>query len=128
MAFLGPLMLGMFVLSAVGGTISGGINAANQQAEINQQICNIAAQMKQYKSLILSEDQLYAAATGEIQAQVYSLAAQISLLQNAIRDQHSKFKETYNRWVMSGFIFLIILIFIFATKKFILGASTELKS
>lgn len=119
------IMMGMFAFSAIGGTVSGGISAAKEQAQISEQVCNIGKQMNQYKGLIQSEVNLLAAANAEVQSQVNNLGSQITLIKNAMRDQKADFQSTYNRWVVIGMVFLIMLVFLFASKKFILGAHTE---
>jgi outer membrane murein-binding lipoprotein Lpp len=118
-------MMGAMVVGAVGGTVAGGINSANQQQQIKNNVCQLAQQMKSYKSMMASETNLLASDAVEMQSKINDLSAQITATKDNIKMQHANFKITYNRWTIAGFVFMVVLIFVLASKKIILGASTE---
>lgn len=118
-------MGGMMIAGAVGSSVSGGLNAKAQQQQIKKEVCQLAQQMEQYKQIMSSQAGILRAEEAEAQTKIQNMALSITQLKESISVRHANFKKTYNTWVVVSSIFLIILIFIFATKKFILGATTE---
>ena len=118
-------MLGMFAMAVIGGTISGGLNASAQQAKIEDSVCQMANQMATYKTLMSSELDLLVQEDEAYIQKSDAIKLRIQTIKDTIKDQHYAFKQTYNMWVVISIIFLILLVFLFATKKFLLGASTE---
>lgn len=111
-------------MGILGGT-AGGITASKQQSQINTNICDLATKMAKYKNTMVEADSALLVQTANTQQQVTDLAFQISSLQDDIRLQHQQFKKTYMYWVIAAIIFLMILVFMFASKKILLKATTE---
>jgi len=105
-------------------SVSAGASASSQQREINNNICTLADQMTQYKENMKDFDNILSLEKSQVRAQTTDLMFQISTIQNSIRKQHAMFKKTYLIWSVIGIIFMIILVFIFASKIVILKAST----
>lgn len=116
----------MMVSGAVGSSISGSLNARAQQQQIKNEVCQLAQQMDQYKKVMADESSILRAENAQSQNKIQNMALSITQLKESISVRHANFKKTYNTWVIFSSIFLIILVFVFATKKFILGATTEL--
>lgn len=121
-------MGGMAFFMAIAGGLSataGGINASKQQDMIKQEVCQIAQQMQTYKTMMLDQENILQMAAAQTQSQADDLLLQISSIKQSILQRHADFKKTYNYWVVASIVFLILLVFIFASKKLILHASTE---
>lgn len=121
---MGAAVAGFFIMTGILSSVSAGILAASEQREINNNICTLADQMAQYKENMKDFDNILSLETSQVRAQTTDLMFQISTVQNSIRKQHAMFKKTYLRWSVVGIIFMIILVFIFASKIVILKAST----
>jgi len=105
--------------------MSGGLNAKAQQQKIKESVCQMYKQMVDYKQAMATEVSILSSEASEAQQAAQNIMTQVSQIQSQIRLDHSNFKNTYNTWVIICVIFLIILVFIFASKKFILHATTE---
>lgn len=121
---MGAAAAGFFVMTGILSSVSAGISASSQQREINNNICTLADQMTQYKENMKDFDNILSLETSQVRAETTDLMFQISTIQNSIRKQHAMFKKTYLIWSVVGIIFMIILVFIFASKIVILKAST----
>lgn len=118
-------MAGIMAAGAIASGVSGGLNAKAEQQKIKNAVCQMAAQMEQYKAAMSQEASILDAAAAAAQSEADQLAMQISGMKSTIQLQHVNFKKTYNRWVVISVIFLILLVFVFASKKIILHATTE---
>lgn len=105
--------------------ISGGLNAKAQQQEIEQKVCQMYDQMQEYKKNMATEVSILSNEAAQSQQAAQSIMMGVSNLQSEIQLHHSNYKKTYNQWVVISVVFLILLIFIFASKKLILHATTE---
>ncbi len=114
----------MMPLMGFFGMLSGGFNAGTQQNDINKSICSMVDSMNTYKTNMKNLASVLNAENSEIRQEINDLALQISTYQDSIRQQHQQFKDTYKLWSVTAIIFMIILIFIFASKIIILKAST----
>lgn len=122
---LNAIMLWMFLSSSVVGSIMGGVRSSQQQAAIRRQVCNMANQMKEYRTSAMATENLLNAENIMLQKELVTIGGQINDTKTQILEQHKNFKTHYNLWVLAAFIFLSMLIFILATKKFYIGATTE---
>ena len=121
----GAAMAGFIVVTGGLSATSAGINAHAEQEQIKQEVCQLAAQMKQYKQMMTQEVNIFAMAAAEEQNAADGIAMNISDLKDSIRRRHANFKQMYNMWVVVAVVILILLIFVFASKKLILHATTE---
>jgi len=121
---MGAAAAGFFIMTGILSSVSAGTSASSQQREINNNICTLADQMTQYKENMKDFDNILSLETSQVRAQTTDLMFQISTIQNSIRKQHAMFKKTYLIWSVIGIIFMIMLVFIFASKIVILKAST----
>ena len=121
---MGAAAAGFFIMTGILTSVSAGASASSQQREINNNICTLADQMTQYKENMKDFDNILSLEKSQVRAQTTDLMFQISTIQNSIRKQHAMFKKTYLIWSVIRIIFMIILVFIFASKIVILKAST----
>lgn len=121
---MGAVAAGFFIMTGALSSMSAGISAAAQQREINHNICTLAKQMTQYKENMKDFDNILSLETAEVRSQTTDLMFEIATMQDSIRKQHAHFKKTYMMWSVVGIIFMILLVFIFASKIVILNAST----
>jgi len=118
-------MAGVMGLGMLGAGVSGGFNAGEQQASIKKDVCNLAKQMAQYKASMSSEVSILNAEAAQVQSELDDMAVQMSQLKDDIRIKHDNFKKTYDIWVVVSILFLLALIFVFASKKLILKATSS---
>jgi len=121
---MGQAAAGFFIMTGALASMTGGISASAQQREINDNICTLAKQMTQYKENMKDFDNILSLETAEVRAQTTDLMFEIVTIQDSLRKQHAQFKKTYMLWSVVGIIFMILLVFIFASKIVILKAST----
>jgi len=121
---MGAAAASFFIISGILSSVSSGISASSQQRKISNDICILADQMTQYKENMKDFDNILSLENSQVRAQTTDLMFQISTIQNSIRKQHAMFKKTYLIWSVIAIIFMIILVFIFASKIVILKAST----
>jgi t-SNARE complex subunit (syntaxin) len=81
--------------------------------------------MNNFKNAMALQEQIIQGEEADVLSNANDLAFKISDLQTQFRNQHASFKKTYNLYVIFSVIFLMILMFIFITKKVILGATTS---
>ena len=108
-------------------SISGGLNASKQQTSIENNFCNLSDTISKYKSIMMEEDNILSMEASLAKTQATELGSKLADLTDTIRIQHAQFKKIYVQWTVIGIIFLIMLIFILVSKKYILGATTEAK-
>jgi len=115
---------GMLLIPTIGGATSGGMGAKNQQEDINKQICLLAKSQVSYSNninnLISQTDTLDA----NVNASITNLDISISNIQQQLKESHNEFKKTYRNYYVMAIIFMIVLVFIFASKLIILHASS----
>ena len=121
---MGASAASFFIMTGILSSVSSGISASSQQRKISNDICILADQMTQYKENMKDFDNILSLENSQVRAQTTDLMFQISTIQNSIRKQHAMFKKTYLIWSVIAIIFMIILVFIFASKIVILKAST----
>ncbi len=118
-------MTGVFGVSVIMGTIGGGLSAAKQQGQIKNQVCQISDQMNQYKLNALAQLSATQEEQTLYQQKLDNLGSQMATIQNNIKFNHDNYKKTYTYYTIGFIVILMLLIFIFAAKKFILKATTE---
>ena len=97
-----------------------GYNSYQQQEKINKNICNLQDKMAAY---IEESNKEYTVYTGDYNIQkkkLKSLNDQISALNEDTKIAHDSFKKNYTFFLIGGISLLVILVFIFASKKLIL--------
>jgi len=114
-----------FFASALAGAGISGWSASVAQSKIKSSVCEIAKQMGQYKDYMASEANLLSIEAAQVQNQLDELSLSIINLKDEARIQYAAYKKTYNTMTVLGYIFLVLLIFIFAAKKIILRATTS---
>lgn len=117
--------LGFMAVAGILGGISGGMNARKAQEKIKHKVCNLYRSMRAYQKNMSLQETLLEQENQNLITETQKLAEEIGFIQDDLREQKSSFKKRYDMWVVVGVIFLIILIFIFASKKVILHATTE---
>lgn len=115
--FLLPIM-------ALGGMISGGYSATMQQKSINDSLCQIVASMKQATANFDGDMTVYEEIYSDNLYQIQQSQNQVALALKNIKTNMTVFKKQYLFTLLTGIFVLIVLIFIFATKKIILKAHT----
>lgn len=113
-------MLGLMALGAIGGAASGGYNSYQQQEKINKNICNLQDKMAAYIQTSNETYDVYTADYNTQKKKLKSLNDQISALNEDTKIAHDSFKKNYTFFLIGGISLLVILVFIFASKKLIL--------
>ena len=116
--------IGILLLTGILSATSSGISAKRQQQEINNNICDLVDSMTKYKGAMKDSASVLSSLTNTVRGEISDLMFNISDMQNSIRMKHSQFKKTYMMWSVGAIIFMILLVFIFASKIIILKAST----
>jgi hypothetical protein len=117
----------LFVLGMVGGAASGGYNAATQQASYNQKLCNLQKTMREYQKVANTEVELFTQEYFQWKKKVSDLQDQIQLLHADTLQIKKDFDKNYLFFAIAGIGIMLILIFVFVTKKIILKESAMSK-
>ena len=119
---MGAAMIGSAV---VFGTLSGGLNASQEQHEINDSACEYFKLMQDYIEIsngILSDDAMLIAT---YKKNIFAINDQLADLSNKIREKRKSFRTKYNLYIVILFIFIALIIFALVSKKVIFKAHTE---
>jgi uncharacterized protein (DUF342 family) len=113
-------MLVIMALGAIGGAASSGYNSYQQQDKINKNICSAKSTMAAYIQTSSIEYEEYTAEYNTQKKKLKSLNDQISALNEDTKIAHDSFKKNYTFFLIGGISVLVILVFIFVSKKLIL--------
>lgn len=118
-------MAALMGITALASSVSAGFNAYNQQAQIKSQVCQLSATITKYKKMMVNADQILKAEAAQDQMAADEVAQNIRDVKSEITLLKARFRKTYNTWTVVSVIFMMILVFVFASKKIILHATTE---
>jgi hypothetical protein len=113
-------MAGMLIAGAIFGGLSGGINAHNQQQDINNQVCQTKQKIADYIKTSGQQYELYSTEYLDQKKKLNKLLQDINIINQNTKIAHQNFKKTYTYFLIGGISLLIVLVFIFFTKKVIL--------
>lgn len=113
-------MLAMFIAGAVGGATSGAVNGYTQQKKINDNICQLKKNMTDYINESNYEYEEYTQDYNTQKKKLSKLNDQITFLNQDTKIAHDNFKKSYTFFLIGGISLLVILVFIFVSKKLIL--------
>jgi p-aminobenzoyl-glutamate transporter AbgT len=120
-------MAAMLVGGAVFGGLSGGLNAHNQQQDINNQVCQTKKKIAEYIKTSGEQYELYSTEYLNQKKQLNKLLQDINIINQNTKIAHQNFKKTYTYFLIGGITLLILLVFIFVTKKVILKETAMVK-
>jgi hypothetical protein len=117
MAFLiGPLM----VAGAIAGAIGQGISVANKQCELQHKVDDLKSSTAKYLKNMQDADNILKLENVQIKIQTQNLAQEIASKHRLLNQNYLDFKNQYSLYLVSGVIFIMLIIFAMAFKKFIL--------
>lgn len=117
----------MLLAGALFGGLSGGLNAHNQQQDINNQVCQTKQKIADYIKTSGQQYELYSNEYLNQKKQLDKLLQDINIINQNTKIAHQNFKKTYNYFLIGGISLLIVLVFIFFTKKVILKETAMVK-
>ena len=112
--------MAMLFAMAVGSAASGGYSAFTQQNDIKKQVCDTAKQTQEYAQTMASSISAIKQADYDVNKKIQSTTTNIQQAQKTIRTKQQSFKQLYNIFLIGGLVVILIVIFLLATKKFIL--------
>lgn len=110
------MMAGMGLL----GAISGGLSSSQQQTDIKKQVCDTAKQTQAYSQTMQTALTEIQQADQNVRDQIKNTTINIQQSQKIIKAKQQSFKQQYNMFLIGGLVFILIVIFLLASKKFIL--------
>lgn len=113
--FLG--MMGVAVLA--GGAIQGS-KVAQKRCQLQKQTESLNSQISDYSKTMANKDQLLRLENTRARIQTQKIARQIANEHRLMKLNYREFKDSYNVYIIGGIIFLMIMIFALAFKKFVL--------
>jgi flagellar biosynthesis/type III secretory pathway M-ring protein FliF/YscJ len=114
----------MLVIPTVMGAASGCKNGEDLQNQYNSQICTLAKQQQEYSNNINTLISNTKNLDEGVNDKITNLDISISDIQQQLKESHNEFKKTYRNYYVVAIIFMIVLVFIFASKLIILHASS----
>lgn len=103
------------------GAVYSGVESGKTQAELKDQFCTNLANLKKYIQLSQQQANILDAQNTQALIQLRQVGAQILQLNYQIKQSKQKFKKFYLLYSIVGTLFIIMLIFVFAVKKFVLA-------
>lgn len=113
-------MAEMMAFLGAGMGASGGYQAYQQQKEIKSSFCDLLKQMNSYKENSLAIKNNLTSEDIELRNKISDLSFQISGIHDSINMKKAQYNDNYKKLTYYGIIALIIIIFILATKRFVL--------
>jgi hypothetical protein len=116
------LMLGIMVGGAILGAVGSGIEVQKSGCAMEEAICKNKLYLNELNSQMEDIDKLLKLENVELRQQIQNTAEQIAILNGQIKVQAQEFKKSYNNFQVGGILFIILIIFMLALKRYLINS------
>lgn len=109
----------LFAFAALAGSLASGINISHSVCAMQEKVCNAKKSLKQFNLAMSDADKLLDIEQVELRQDLANQVQGLATLHQDLITENSTFKQNYQNFLIGGIIFVMIVIFALAVRRFI---------